>query len=61
MDVQAVHGAGVGRQRHEAGGAGRDVQIIVQDADPTFECRRGADHALGLVEHDPGLIAAGGG
>src|SRR4029453_7620155 len=47
--------------RHEARGGGGDVEIVDQDADPAFECRRGADHALGLVKYDAGLIAAGGG
>ena len=60
VDVEAVHGAAVGGQRHEAGGARGDVQVVDQDADPAFERRRRADHALGLVEHDARLIAARG-
>ena len=61
VDVQAVHRAGIGGQRHEARGGGGDMQIVDQDADPALERRRGADHALGLVEHDARLIAGGGG
>ena len=61
MHVQAVHGAGVGGERHEARGAGLDVQVVDQDADPALERGRGADHALGLVEHDARLVAGGGG
>jgi hypothetical protein len=61
MDVQAVHGAGIRGQRHEARGAGLDVQVVDQDADPTPERRGRADHPLGLVEHDPRLVAGGGG
>ena len=60
VDVEAVHRAGVGGQRHEARGGGGDVQIVDQDADPAFEGGRRADHALGLVEHDARLVAAGG-
>jgi hypothetical protein len=37
------------------------VQVVDQDADPALECRGRADHALGLVEDDSGLIPAGGG
>jgi hypothetical protein len=61
MDIQAVHGAAVGGQGHEAGGGRGDVQIVDQDADPALERWGRADHALGLVEHDPRLIPAGGG
>ena len=61
MHVQAVHGAGIGGERHEARGAGLDVQVVDQHLDPALERRRGADHALGLVEHDARLIAGGGG
>ena len=61
VHVQAVHGAAVGGQRHEAGGGRGDVQVVDQDADPALERRRRADHALGLVEHDARLIAGGGG
>ena len=61
VHVQAIHRAGVGGQRHEARGAGGDVQIVDQDADPALQCRRGADHALGLVEHDARLVAGGRG
>ena len=34
MHVQAVHGAGIGGQRHEARGAGLDVQVVDQHARP---------------------------
>ena len=61
MHVEAVHGAGIGGQRHEARGAGFDVQVVDQHLDPALERRGGADHALGLVEHDARLIAGGGG
>jgi hypothetical protein len=61
MHVQAVHGAGVGGQRHEARSAGLDVQIVDQHLDPAPERRGGADHALGLVEHDARLVTGGGG
>ena len=36
VHVQAIHRAGVGRQRHEARGAGGDMQIVDQDADPAL-------------------------
>ena len=61
MHVQAVHGAGIGGERHEARGAGLDVQVVDQHLDPALERRGGADHALGLVEHDARLVAGGGG
>jgi hypothetical protein len=61
VHVEAVHGAGVGGQRHEARGAGRDVQVVDQHRDPAPEGRRAVDHALGLVEHDPRLVAGGRG
>jgi hypothetical protein len=37
------------------------VQVVDQDAHPALQRRRRSDHALGLVEHDARLIAAGGG
>ena len=60
MHVQAIHGAGFRGERHEARGAGLDVQVVDQHLDPALERRRGADHPLGLVEHDPSLITGGG-
>jgi hypothetical protein len=44
---------------HETGGGRGDVQIVDQDADPALQRRGRADHAFGLVEHDPRLIAGG--
>jgi hypothetical protein len=61
MHVQPVHGRAVRGQGHESGGGRGDVQVVDQDTDPAPERRGRADHALGLVEHDPGLITAGGG
>jgi hypothetical protein len=52
LDREAEVRIGLAPQRHEARGAGRDVQVVDQDADPALECRRGGDHMLGLVEHD---------
>ena len=60
MHVQPVHGAGIGGERHEARGGGGDMQVVDQHLDPAPERRGGADHALGLVEHDPRLVAGGG-
>ena len=60
VHIEAVHRAAVGGQRHEAGGARGDMQVVDQDADPAFEGGRRADHALGLVEHNARLIAARG-
>ena len=37
VDVEAVHGAGVGGQRHEARGAGLDMQVVDQHLDPAPE------------------------
>jgi hypothetical protein len=37
------------------------MQVVDQDADPALQRRGRADHPLGLVKHDPGLITAGGG
>ena len=37
------------------------MQIVDEDADPALQRRRGADHAFGLVEHDPRLVPAGRG
>jgi hypothetical protein len=61
MHVEAIHGAGIRGERHELGRGGLDVQVVDQDADPASERGGGAHHALGLVEHDAGLIARGGG
>jgi type I restriction enzyme, R subunit len=36
MHVQAVHGAGVGGQRHKARGAGLDVEVVDQRLDPAL-------------------------
>ena len=47
VDVEAVHGAGVGGQRHEAGGGGGDVQVVDQDADPALE--RGEEPTMRLA------------
>ena len=47
MDVQAVHGAGIGGQRHEARGAGLDVQVVDQDRDPAPE--RGTSSTMRLA------------
>ena len=37
------------------------LQVVDQHLDPALERRGGADHALGLVEHDARLVAGGGG
>jgi hypothetical protein len=61
MHVETVHGAGIGGERHEARGAGRDLQVVDQHPDTPLEGRGAPDHALGLVEHDARLIACGRG
>ena len=47
VHVQAVHGAGVGGQRHEARGAGLDVQVVDQHRDPAPE--RGTSSTMRLA------------
>jgi hypothetical protein len=42
-------------------GAALDVQVVDQHLDPAPEGGRARDHAFGLVEHDPRLVAGGGG
>ena len=39
MHVQAIHRAGVGGERHEARGAGLDVQVVDQHLDPAPQGR----------------------
>ena len=48
VDVEAVHGAAVGGQRHEAGGGRGDVQVVDENANPALERRRQADELPGF-------------